>query len=192
MLDHYLVTGSKHTMYPSNDPLYNLILECRNLKGEDKFIREIKLAPEPSVTMVMDYQLSDMEAFCTSQSQYCVLGIDPTFDLGPFNVTVTTYKQFQLVKPNGHAPTFIGPLFVHYCKTFPCYNSFVSAILGLNKNLKNILAFGTDGEGALIEAFSQQCHNATHLMCFTHCRGNIKRKLQELAIPSETISELFV
>ena len=43
--DHYLVTGSKHTMYPSNkkpqDPLYNLILECQNLKGEDKFIREI-------------------------------------------------------------------------------------------------------------------------------------------------------
>lgn len=32
---------------------------------------------------------------------------------------------------------------------------------------------------------------ATHLTCFTHCRGNIKRKLQGLAVPSEIISEYF-
>lgn len=99
--------------------------------------------------MVMDYQLSDIEAFCTSCSHYGVLGVDPTFDLGPFNVTVATYKQFQLVKPNGQAPTFIGPLFIHYRKTFACYNSFISAILGLIRIFKNILAFGTDGEEAL-------------------------------------------
>ena len=171
------------------DPLYNLILECQNLKGDEKFIREVKLAPEPSVTMVMDYQLSELEAFCTNPHHHCVFGIDPTFDLGPFNVTVTTYKQFQLVKSNGEAPTFIGPLFIHYRKTFACYNSFASAILGLNKNLANIQAFGTDGERPLIEAFSQQCHMATHLTCFTHCRGNIKRKLRELCVPSEVISE---
>ena len=52
---------------------------------------------------------------CTNPYHHCVFGIDPTFNLGPCNVTVTTYKQFQLV---GQAPTFVGPLFIHYRKTF--------------------------------------------------------------------------
>ena len=162
----------------ATDPLYSLILESQNLQGnQDHFIREVKLAPEPCVVMGMDYQLADVEAFCTSLNNHCVFGIDPTFDLGRFNLTVTTYKHLQLVKPNGEPPTFLGPLFLHYRKTFLCYNSFASSLLGLNKNLTNIRAFGTDGEYALIEAFKQQCPSAVHLLCFSHCKENIKRKL---------------
>ena len=55
----------------------------------------------------------------------------------------------------------------------------------VNKAVGEILAFGTDGEGPLIEAFSRQCQLATHLTCFTHSKGNIKRKLQEIGIPSD-------
>lgn len=91
----------------STDPLYSLILESQNLQGNhDHFIREVKLAPEPCVVMGMDYQLAYLEAFCTSLNNHCVFGIDPTFDLGRFNLTVTTYKQLPLVKPNGEPPTF--------------------------------------------------------------------------------------
>lgn len=76
------------------DPLYNLILESQNLEQSDnQFIREVKLTPEPTVIMAMDYQIADLEAFCTSSHHYSILGIDPTFNLGPFNVTVSTYKQ---------------------------------------------------------------------------------------------------
>jgi len=172
------------------DHLYNLIVESQNLeRNKDKFIQEVKLAPEPSVIMAMDYQLADIEAFCTNPDHHCVFGIDPTFDLGKFNLTVTTYKQLQLVKPNGEPPTFVGPLFVHYRKTFSCYNSFASGLTGLNKGLASILAFGTDGEDPLIEAFSQQCRFATHLTCFTHSRENIKRKLRELSVPPDVIKE---
>ena len=74
------------------DPLYNLILESQNLEqSAAQFVREVKLPPEPTVIMAMDYQLAEMEAFCTSPYHRCILGIDPTFNLGPFNVTVTTY-----------------------------------------------------------------------------------------------------
>ena len=48
--------------------------------------------------------------------------------------------------------------------------------------------FGTDGECALIDAFHQQCPDAIHPTCFTHCRGNIKHKLHELGIPADVIS----
>ena len=48
--------------------------------------------------------------------------------------------------------------------------------------------FRTDGECALIDAFHQQCPDAIHPTCFTHCRGNIKHKLHELGIPADVIS----
>ena len=117
------------------DPLYSLILEIQNLGGdEDQFIRELKLAPEPSMILAYDYQLAELEAFCTEPSyHHSVLGIDPTFNLAQFHLTVTTYKQLQLVKPNGEHPTFVGPLFLHYHKTYSCYNSFSSGLAGLNK-----------------------------------------------------------
>ena len=182
---------NKNKQQKTQDPLYSLIVEIQNLggSGEDQFIRELKLAPEPSVILSYDYQLAEVEAFCTYPGYHCVFGIDPTFNLGQFNLTVTTYKQLQLVKSTGEHPTFVGPLFLHYRKNFSCYNSFSSGLTGLNKNLSNIRAFGTDGETALIEAFQQQCRNAVHLTCFTHCRENIKRKLRELNVPSDAIKE---
>ena len=140
----------------AQDPLYNLIIESQNLQqNQAHFVREVKLTPEPSVLLCMDYQLEDLEMFCTDTSHHCVLGVDPTFDLGRFNLTVTAYKQLQLVKPNGESPTFVGPLFLHYRKTFSCYNSFASGLVGLNRNLTNIRALGTDGEEALIDALKQ-------------------------------------
>lgn len=177
----------------SQDPIHNLILELQNL-GEcnSHFIRELKLSPEPSVIMASDFQLAELEAFCTNPDYHCVLGIDPTFNLGRFNVTVTTYKQLQLVKSNGEHPTYVGPLFLHYRKTFSCYNSFASGLTGLNKSLTAICSFGTDGEVPLIDAFKQQCPLATHLICFSHCRENIKRKLRDLSIPSSLINEYIL
>ena len=177
----------------TEDPLYGLILESQNLDHDrNHFIREVRLAPEPCVVMAMDYQLADVDAFCTSPDHHCILGIDPTFDLGNFNVTVTTYKQLQLINKNGEPPIFVGPLFLHYRKSFLCYHSFASCLLGLNKNLANIKVFGTDGETALIDAFKQQCNSASHLLCFTHCRENIKRKLRELRIPSNVASDYLM
>ena len=177
----------------TEDPLYGLILESQNLDHDRyHFIREVRLAPEPCVVMAMDYQLADVDAFCTCPDHHCILGIDPTFDLGNFNVTVTTYKQLQLINKNGEPPIFVGPLFLHYRKSFSCYHSFASCLLGLNKNLANIKVFGTDGETALIDAFKQQCNSASHLLCFTHCRENIKRKLRELRIPSNVASDYLM
>lgn len=95
-------------------------MELQNL-GEcnSHFIRELKLSPEPSVIMASDFQLAELEAFCTNPDYHCVLGIDPTFNLGRFNVTVTTYKQLQLVKSNGEHPTYVGPLFCIIARPFP-------------------------------------------------------------------------
>ena len=99
-------------------------------QSNDSFVRELKLSPERSVIMACDYQIAEVEAFCTNRDYHCILGIDPTFNLVHFNLTVTTYKQLQLVKSNREHPTFVGPLFLHFHKMFYCYNTFSSGLTG--------------------------------------------------------------
>jgi len=49
--------------------------------NEDHFIRELKYT-WTSVILAYDYQLAKVEAFFTNPGHHCVLGIDPTFNLG--------------------------------------------------------------------------------------------------------------
>ena len=83
---------------------------------------------------------------------------------------------------------YVGPLFLHYRKTFSCYNSFAAGLTGLNKSLASICSFGTDSEVPLIEAFKQQCPLSIHLIYFSHCWENIKRN-RDLSVPSSLINE---
>ena len=50
-------------------------------------------------------------------------------------------------------------------------------MIGLARNLDSVLAFGTDGEEALVLAFKKQLKFAIHLRCFRHMKQNILRKL---------------
>ena len=80
----------------AHNPLYGLILDCKNLQGEEQFVYEIKLMLEPSITLAMDYQLADFEAFCTNSDHCSVLSVDPTFDLGSLMRLLHLAKIFSL------------------------------------------------------------------------------------------------
>jgi len=56
----------------SQGPLYSLMVEMQTSSDNDKFIRELKLAPEPLVILAYDYQLAEVEAFYTNPSYHCV------------------------------------------------------------------------------------------------------------------------
>ena len=59
-----------------------------------------------------DQQLFDVERFCASSGFHnSVLGIDPTFNLGDFYVTVTTYENLMLKnqRPCFHRPNACPP-----------------------------------------------------------------------------------
>ena len=43
-------------------------------------------------------------------------------------------------------------MLVHYRKEFQNYNFFLSPLVGLRRGLDHILAVGTDGESALVDA----------------------------------------
>lgn len=88
-------------------------------------------------------------------------------------------------------PTMAGPILVHQRKNFAAFNYFASTLICFNKRLQQIQVFGTDGDEALVEAFTHNFPFATQLRCFLHVKRNILSKLKERGIPS-SFSEEFI
>ena len=59
----------------------------------------------------------------------------------------------------------IGPILVHQRKNFAAFNYFASTLICFSKKLQEIQAFGTDGDGALVEAFTHNFPFAIQLAC---------------------------
>ena len=52
----------------------------------------------------------------------------------------------------------VGPVLVHYRKTFATYLHFLSTLIGLRRELANVQCFGTDGEIALLMLINKLSH----------------------------------
>ena len=170
-----------------------LCLIKANLEDSDKkFIRDVKAYPEPAIVVATEQQLHDLERFCCNSSYFCIMTVDPTFSLGYFDVTPTTYHHLLLhSKRMDKPPVMLGPTMIHYRKTIPTYMFLASCMISSNRNLEGLLAFGTDGETPLIDTFSHAFKGAVHVICFNHVRRNIKEKLHKLQIPEEVQSEIL-
>lgn len=99
-----------------------------NEGGKDVFVRHVTCAPQISCVLYSDWQLGDLRRFCASNEfGVNIMGVDPTFDCGDFDLTVTTYAHPLLVsKHTGNHPTILGPMFVHRNKKVATYLSFFS------------------------------------------------------------------
>ena len=163
--------------------------ECKETSsGGEAFIRSVQAAPEPMCVLATNQQLSDVQRFCTGSPSSSVLSVDPTFNLGPFYVTPTTYKNLLVETERGQHPIVLGPILIHQTKTFQPFHYYAST---LNPELRNLKSFGTDGEPELIKAFNVCFPHATHLRCTNHLRQNFKDKLRSLGI-SQTVSSEFL
>ena len=100
-------------------------------------------------------------------------------------VDVTTHKH----------PTMAGPMLVHKRKNFSSFNYFANTLVGFNKQLQHITVFGTDGDQALIEAFSHNFSKAKQLRCFIHLKQNVAGKLKDTGMPpsvcQDFLSDIF-
>lgn len=135
-----------------------------------------------------NHQLQDVVRFCCDARLFSILGADPTFNLGEFSVTVTTYRHLQLLDRNTKKlPVFIGPMLIHQHKTTQSYHFLASSIVGLCPELASLQAFGSDGEKALGDGFKLQFQNAMHLLCFIHVKDCIVRKLRDIGIFGHSI-----
>ena len=173
------------------DPLYSVMLECKLAQGTASiFVQDVKAAPHPMSVSCFGWQLQDMVRFLTSNHRFSVLTVDTTYKLGEFYVTPMTYQHLKLedIKTSKH-PVMLGPILVHQKVDFSAFNYFASTLIGLQKELKNILAFGTDGDKALVEALSHNFSFAIQLRCFLHLKKNVEQKLKELGLPTQVAQE---
>ncbi len=177
---------------PLADQVFALMQEAKVGDCGGMFVRDVRPSPEPAFVLARDRQLDDLEKFCTVPGTFSILTVDPTFNLGDFDVTPTTYHH-QLLESfrYGSSPLFIGPTLIHYRKTFSTYLFFAATLVGLRRGLQALCAFGTDGEKALADAFAHEFRYATHLTCFIHFRRNIKMQLHDRSFPEMAAKEIL-
>ena len=180
----------------SNDELFVVMSQCKSKDVTAHFIRDVKAGPDPALVIATDQQLNDLVKFCTSPDEFTVITVDPTFNLGDFEVTPITYRHlFLQSERTGKSPVFVGPMLIHYRKDFATFLYFASTLVGLRRDLERLQAFGTDGEKALIDAFSHEFGFAIHLLCAIHLRRNVKQHMQSCNFPDEhrrqTLDDIF-
>ena len=127
----------------SSDELAVVMQKAYLEDSNQRFIREVKTLHEPGIVVAVNRQLDDLVRFCTNENNFGILTVDPTFSLGAFDVTVITYRHLMLEcrRTNNH-PAFIGPVMVHFKKSFSTYLFFSSTLVGLRPQLSSLKSFG--------------------------------------------------
>jgi hypothetical protein len=173
--------------------LYSVMLQCKLAEGKsDAFVRDVKAAPQPQCVLFTDYQISDLVRFTTNAHIFSIFTADTTYNLGEFYVTPITYEHLMVQSClTGKHPFLLGPILVHQCKDFIAFNYFISTLIAHERKLKNVKAFGTDGDPALIEALSHNFPDALQLRCSIHLKRNIAEKLKSRGISSSDIQEFL-
>ena len=90
------------------DLLAILLQECKRQHmslGTDPFFSEVIGAPELQCVLGFDWQLEEMEQFCIDPLNFTIFSANPTFNLGKFNLTVTTCRHLKVITHwDGHHP----------------------------------------------------------------------------------------
>ena len=146
------------------------------------FVKEVIASPELTIFMTTDQQLKDIERFCTNLKNFSILGVDATYNVGEYYLTLTTYRNLMLSTKKGQYPVFIGPALLHQKKLFDSYFSLPSMMVKYRPNLNRILVYGSDGEKNICDAFDACFPLSTHLLCDIHMKDNIIQKLSDLGI----------
>ena len=134
------------------------------------FVQEIVHSKDkiPSIICYTTEQLIDLKHFITTKSGK--LGIDRTFNLGHYYVTMFVYKSHLLVrKETRDNPLFLGPLFLHRDASYETYRVFFNHIASkleadvseVGLRIPSIMEFGTDDEKALTKAIEHSFPDST-------------------------------
>ena len=174
------------------DPLASVLeLQKTTFPG---FIREVVCNDLPTVMLFTDRQLDNIVKFCCHDrvNEVSELGVDVTFQLGPFYVLVTSFKNTVLrVKGANNHPSFLGPVMICMTRDESTYLSFIHCLIREKPGLSEFIhATGTDDERALTNALAAGFRNAAPLLCYIHSQRNIKEKCRKLGLSSALVSRI--
>ena len=177
----------------TRDPLQGLVVKFKEQSGQIKqFVQAIQLVPDPTIVLFNDKQINDIEQFCTQQGKTSVLGIDVTFNLGPFYVTVCTYQNLKLITDSGIHPIMVGPTLIHSSKDQSNFGVLFNEVVKRKPSLAtNLKVYGTDGEQAITNAASEAFPFAVHLRCANHLKDNITDHLRKMLLPDAVVKDVL-
>ena len=162
----------------NKDELFELV---EQIKSNDKYIKELYVGESIQYILASDDQLIDLGGQVTNPVSFSVVSFDPTFKLGEFYVTTSTYENQFLRHLSGTMagkhPFFVGHVFVHHFMNFESYYYYFSTLQRIQSGLKNIQAIGSDGVIALQNAIVAAWPDSIKLQCFLHKKENIKNHL---------------
>ena len=187
-------TTLHHSTNEDKDDIFLLLTQLKDdYPGEGVFVQEVKFGKTPEVVLAFEQQLKDLARFCCNAVRFSIMGIDPTFNLGNFFVTVTTYKHLMVKqKSNNEHPVFIGPCFIHMQQETQTYFSFLSSLIGKKSDLRDLKGYGSDGEVRLLNALVAAFPDAIGFRCFIHMKDNIEDHLHnKLHVKSEVKSAVI-
>lgn len=168
-----------------------LKLQNGSCKG---FICDVVCNDLLTIVLFTDKQINDIVKFCCHQQAGMVseLGADITFQLGPFYLLVTTYKNTLFkVKGSNRSPSFLGPVMICMTKEEHTYLSLMYCLLREVPGFAQYLhAYGTDNEAALVNALAAVFQNGKGLLCYIHIKKNISFKLQKLGLSVDTRNKI--
>jgi hypothetical protein len=94
---------------------------------------------------------------------------------------VVVYRHLLLENEDtGESPVLLGPILIHQTKSYNSYHEL--AISLYQAGVKELKAFGTDGDPNMYNAFSCVFHNSLHLLCELHIKDNITKKMSDCNI----------
>ena len=109
----------------NEDELFELV---EQIKYNDKYIKELCVGESIQYILASDDQLFDLERQVTNPVSFSVLSFDPTFKLGEFYVTTSTYENQFLCHRSG---TMAGkhPFFCWTCVCASLYEFRIVLLL---------------------------------------------------------------
>jgi hypothetical protein len=176
------------------DEIFQLLMKLKDdYASKGGFIKKVTFGITPEVILAFEQQLTDIVRFCTNPVRFSVMGIDPTFNLGKFFVTLTTYKHPMLIlKQSQENPVFVGPAFIHMEQTTQSYYSFLSHLIGNKQSFQNLQAYGSDGEVSLINALIAAFHKSIGLRYFLHMKNNLEETLLKKCVIKPEVKSTII
>ena len=181
-----------------DDPIFNITQAMKNgeNEGKEKFIRSYTLDDgSPKVIAFLDRQLEDIANFCCNDvvNFKSLLYVDVTFQLGPFFLLVTAYRNTTLfMKGTDVSPSMIGPVMMCMLKEGTTYLTLFQKLTAQLPGLKlHLQGYASDSEQALRNALAQEFSNAVSFLCGIHAKRNLSDKCQNLGLSKELTSTII-
>lgn len=176
----------------SENEIDDLIRERDNLED---VLCSLSLFPNFTAVLANDQLMKELIRCCTDSESYGPVVLDPSFNFGRFSVTPLTFTH-QILESRAYARPahFMAAILVHYNRSEEDFTKMLTNLACHYPDLRRVLAFGTDGERGLSNAFSRIAPNAVHLRCFRHFAENIRRALQPYVSPAKqqrVVLEIF-